>query len=205
MSDVTERDLTESQQPSNAAALTRWLVLIGLTFAVLATGFYWISTSAPAPGGEDEPFTAAGPPPALVAPEYPSPEFRLATLDGRTLGPPDYADKVVVIEFWATWCGPCKLQATMFEKAHEEFAGDGVEFMAINVGEDEETVRQYVAKKPFPYSVLLDPEEQLMGRYQILGLPTVMVVGRDGRVSFMRTGVTDVPTLRREIAKASRA
>ena len=130
---------------------------------------------------------------------------RLPSLDGRTLGPPDFAGKVVVIDFWATWCGPCKLQAQMFEKAHEEHTGGGVEFMAINVGEDEETVRKYVEKKPFPYSVLLDPDEQLMSRYQIYGLPTVMVVDREGRVSFMRTGVTDVPTLRREIAKAANA
>lgn len=192
-------DFTENPPPSNAAALTRWLVVVGLTFAVLATGFYWISTAVPAASGDGAP--AAGGAPST--PEYPAPEFRLASLDGRTVGPPDFAGKVVVIDFWATWCGPCKLQAQMFEKAHEEHAGDGVEFMAINVGEDEDTVRQYVDKKPFPYSVLLDPEEQLMGRYQIYGLPTVMVVDRGGRVSFMRTGVTDVPTLRREIAKAA--
>jgi thiol-disulfide isomerase/thioredoxin len=201
-------DLTEIPPPSNAAALTRWLLLVGLTFAVLAAGFYWISTAVPADrdDGADVGYeTSAALPGAGSAPEYPAPEFRLATLDGRSVGPPDFAGKVVVIEFWATWCGPCKLQAQMFEKAHEEHAGDGVEFMAINIGEDAETVREYVTKKPFPYPVLLDPEEQLMGRYRIFGLPTVMVVDRGGQVSFLRTGLTDVPTLRREIAKAADA
>ena len=64
----------------------------------------------------------------------------------------------------------------------------------------EATVREYVARRPFSYPVLLDPEDSLGPRYQIYGLPTVMIVDRQGVISFLETGVSDTATLRRELA-----
>ena len=186
----------DSTQPTKSAALARWILVIGATFAALALAFLWIArslTSESADGG-----ARAQAPPV----EYPVPDFRLASLDGGTLGPPDFEGKAVIIDFWATWCGPCKIQAKMLEKMHEEVDGQHVQFLAINLGEDLETVKRYVEATPFSYSVLLDPQEELSARYQIYGLPTLMVVDREGRVSYMRTGLTDIPTLRKALAKA---
>lgn len=191
--------MTESidhPQPSAQSALIRWFVLIGATFAILVGSFVWLSRSWTVDSA-----AAAAEGTGAPAISYPEPDFRLASLDGRTIGPPDFAGQVVVIDFWATWCGPCKLQAQFLDRLHEE-VGSRVQFLAIDVGEEEDRVRGYVDKDPFPYPVLLDPEEELMDRYQILGLPTVMVIDREGRVSYMRTGLTDVPTLRRQLAKA---
>lgn len=186
--------------PSGPVALARWFLVISIVFVVIAVAAFWITVSlnrnpASSPAG-----TAADGGDSS-AHEYPAPDFRLASLDGRTIGPPDFAGQAVVVDFWATWCGPCKLQAKMLDKLHEELDGKDVHFLAVNVGEDEETVRKYVDETPFPYSVLLDPEDMLSVRYQIYGLPTLMVIDRKGKVSFMRTGLTDVPTLRRELAK----
>ena len=182
-------------QPSVQSGLIRWLVLLGATFAVLLVSFLWLAR----PWAIDSPAEAAeGYAPAV---SYPDPEFQLASLDGRVISSSDFEGQVVVIDFWATWCTPCKLQAQFLDQLHEEVGGR-VQFLAIDVGEDEAKVRGYVDKDPFPYPVLLDPQEELMDRYQILGLPTVMVIDRQGRVSYLRTGLTDVPTLRRELAKA---
>ncbi len=190
--------MTESidrPQPSIQSALIRWFVLIGATFTVIAVTFFWLSRPrAIGSSAEAEGFDA----PAV---SYPDPEFQLASLDGRMIASSDFAGQVVVIDFWATWCGPCKLQAQFLDQLHEEVGGR-VQFLAIDVGEEEAKVRGYVDKDPFPYPVLLDPQEVLMERYQILGLPTVMVIDRQGRVSYLRTGLTDVPTLRRQLAKA---
>ena len=135
-------------------------------------------------------------------PAYPAPDFRLASLDGGEIGPPDYAGEVVVVELWATWCGPCKLQAKFLEELHRELDGQGVRFLAVSSGEDEATVREYVERQPFPYPVLLDPEDTLGRRYEIYGLPTVMIVDREGAVSFLETGVSDAGTLRQALEAA---
>jgi thiol-disulfide isomerase/thioredoxin len=117
------------------------------------------------------------------------------------VGPPDFLGKVVVMDLWATWCGPCRLQARYLDQLHAEY-GDQVQFLAIDVGEDEATVRRFAEKNPFPYPVLLDPSESIQQRFRSTGLPTVMVIDTLGRVSYLNVGVANPATLRREIAKA---
>ncbi len=189
---------------AHGLAILRWLALVALAFGVVAAGFHWIAMSATIASPIDvpvpEPEALAGITPADGS--YPAPDFRLASLDGGMVGPPDFAGDVVLVEFWATWCGPCRLQAKFLEELHRELDGKGVHFLALDSGEDEATVREFVARNPFPYPVLLDPDSSLSSRYQIYGLPTVMVVNRQGDISFMETGVSDVATLRRALTAA---
>jgi thiol-disulfide isomerase/thioredoxin len=131
-----------------------------------------------------------------------TPEFRLKTLDGRTLGPRDFPGKVVVIDFWATWCGPCHVQARILEPLYQDYKGKGVQFLAANVGEDEATVRSFTKKKPFPYPVLLDSDETVAMNHGIYALPTLMVVDKKGKILHFKSGLTDGPTLRRVLKAA---
>ena len=133
-----------------------------------------------------------------------APVFDLAGLDGGRYRLSDYSGKVVLIEFWATWCGPCRLQAEILSRLYEEVGGDDVEFLAVSLGESEETVRNFTDKDPFPYPVLLDPDETLGFALEVFALPTVMIVDRQGDISFMRPGISDGETLRRAIAEAAR-
>ena len=130
------------------------------------------------------------------------PEFKLKTLDGRKLGPTDFPGQVVVVDFWATWCGPCHIQARILEPIHRDFQGKGVQFLAANVGEDEATVRKFVKDKPFPYPVLLDPESQVSGNLGVYALPTLMVIDKKGKVTLLQAGVMDGPTLRKALKEA---
>ena len=140
--------------------------------------------------------------PDSYAPDV-SADFRLPVLDGDgELGPPDFEGKVVVVDFWATWCGPCHKQADELAKVHADYSEDDVQFLAVDLGEDEETVRAFVENDPFPYPVLLDPEEDLMFELGILGLPTLMIVNREGEVSYFKPGVLYEDALREEIAAA---
>jgi cytochrome c biogenesis protein CcmG/thiol:disulfide interchange protein DsbE len=130
------------------------------------------------------------------------PDFKLKTLDGRKLGPADFKGQVVVVDFWATWCGPCHVQARILEPIHKDYKGKGVQFLAANVGEDEATVRGFVKDRPFPYPVLLDMESTVSGNLGVVALPTLMVIDKKGKVSFLQAGVVDGPSLRRVLKEA---
>jgi thiol-disulfide isomerase/thioredoxin len=176
---------TRSADRSPVIALAQWLLMVAAVFVAVAAGMSFVSRSV-----------------EISARERPASDFRLATLDGQQLGPPDFPGQVVLVEFWATWCSPCRLQAKYIEQLHRELAGNGVSFLAVNVGEDEATIREYVEKRPFPYPVLFDPEDSMSARYQLFGLPTVMIVDRQGEITFLETGLRDADKLRHELREA---
>lgn len=140
-----------------------------------------------------------------VAANKPAPAdlgFRLKTVDGRTLGPKDYQGQVVVVDFWATWCAPCHVQARILEPIHRDYKGKGVQFLAANVGEDEPTVRSFLKSRPFPYPVLLDPEDKVSAKLGVVALPTLMIIDKQGKVALFHTGVADGATVRKILKQA---
>ena len=132
----------------------------------------------------------------------PKTDFRLKTLDGRTLGPKDFRGQVVVVDFWATWCGPCHLQAQILEPVYRDFKGRGVQFLAANVGEEPDLVKKFLKDKPFPYPVLIDPEDNISADLGIVALPTLLVVDKKGKVTYFQAGIADGDTLRQILKKA---
>lgn len=128
--------------------------------------------------------------------------FRLKSVDGRTLGPKDFKGQVVVVDFWATWCIPCHMQAKILEPIHRDYKSKGVQFLAANVGEDEPTVRSFLKDKPFPYPVLLDPEDEVSSKLGVVALPTLMIIDKKGKVALFHTGVADGATVRKILKQA---
>ncbi|MEJ2086455.1 MAG: TlpA disulfide reductase family protein [Acidobacteriota bacterium] len=126
----------------------------------------------------------------------PAPDFRLNSLQGDSVELGDYAGRVLLLELWATWCGPCRLQADILHELYEEVAGSDIEFLAVSLGESRDVVEQFVADEPFSYPVLLDPEETLGISLEVYALPTVVVIDGNGRVRFSQAGITDAGTLR---------
>lgn len=143
----------------------------------------------------------AEPPPEAAGYPEGAAEFRLETLDGDTLGPPDFSGQVVVVDFWATWCTPCRAQASILEDVHDEWADRGVRFLAVDVAEEREVVEEFVAENPFPYPVLLDPADEISMELGLVALPTLMVVNTEGEVTYLESGLVDrnrLETLLRE-------
>ena len=128
--------------------------------------------------------------------------FRLPTVDGRTLGPKDFGGQVVVVDFWATWCLPCRLQAEILEPVYRDYKGRGVQFLAANVGEEKDVVKQFLKGKPFPYPVLLDPKQAVATDLGVLALPTLLVIDKKGKISYFQSGIADGDTLRQLIKQA---
>lgn len=132
-----------------------------------------------------------------------APDFDLAGLDGQRYQLRDFEGRVVLVEFWATWCGPCRLQAEILARLYKEVRGEGLEFLAVSLGEQEDIVQDFIRKDPFPYPVLLDPDETLGYALEVYALPTVMIVDGRGRITFFRPGISDGETLRRALSAAS--
>lgn len=169
-----------------APVVNRPWILVLVALSALGVGFGARRIVAPpsdpaAAGVSMEPAVATGD--ALL-------EFDLVSLAGSNVTAADYAGRVVVVDFWASWCGPCRIQAEILQKLQEDYGVDAVSFVAINVGEPEDLVRQFVEDEPFSYPVLMDPTESVSSRYEVYALPTVMVVGPDSAIDYSRIGVS---------------
>lgn len=128
--------------------------------------------------------------------------FKLPSLEGKVLGPANYKGKVILVDFWATWCGPCRLQAEILEPLYQKVHSEGVQFLAVDSGEQAEVVRQFVRQRPFLYPVLLDSNSAISDRLQIDAFPTLMIFGRSGSLVYFAPGVIDGPTLENLLRRA---
>jgi peroxiredoxin len=137
-----------------------------------------------------------------VAVEGACPDYSLASLAGAETTRAAFAGKVVIYDFWATWCGPCHLQADIFREQYAGLRAKGVEIVGIATGEEPRTVRDFAARNPFPWPILLDPEEKVSGELEVLGLPTLVITCKSGAISFRQTGIVEGKRLDREIDEA---
>lgn len=121
-----------------------------------------------------------------VAGTPPAPPLRLPDTDGKTVDLGAYRGKVVLINFWATWCPPCREELPSFSRLKKRFGKESLEIFAVNVGEDAETVFDFIGNPDFP--VLFDRDAQAMGRWSVKVVPTTLLVDRQGRIAFRAVG-----------------
>ena len=178
-----------------------WILAGGLLVALIAGSIAWWAAS-PKSTGQLQAVKTDG---AKLSEGDVAPAFARKTLDGRSVSLADFHGRVVLVDFWATWCGPCHLQAKILEPLYAEFKSRGVEFVSVSVGEEEKTVRDFLAENPSPYPVLLDPEDTLSADLGIVALPTLLVVDRAGKVAYFNFGLSDADTLRQKLTQAGAA
>jgi peroxiredoxin len=146
--------------------------------------------------------TACAPPVSEVEPGTAVSAFELPTVDGTVVRSEDYAGQVVLLDFWATWCVPCHAQAEILREVYPDYRDRGFEILSIDVEEAPEDVQAFVEEDPFPYPVLLDAEGKVSGQYAVMGLPTVVLLDRQGNVAFSHTGIVGERELRQLIEDA---
>ncbi|MBI2847216.1 MAG: TlpA family protein disulfide reductase [Chloroflexi bacterium] len=117
-----------------------------------------------------------------------APDFRLASLDGNTLSLSELRGRPVLVNFWATWCGPCRAEMPILEKVHRDKASEGLVILGVDVGEDERTVRAFVRDFQLSFPVLLDRAQKVTEQYRILGIPTSFLIDRNGIIRFVKVG-----------------
>src|SRR5262245_39994573 len=119
-----------------------------------------------------------------------APGFSIERLDGSELSLASLRGQVVILDFWATWCGPCRSEFVTLESWREKEAStgllDSVMVVAINTGEDRQLVERFVEKNEISFVVGLDPNGDLAAKYGVASLPTLIIIDRQGNVAFHR-------------------
>ncbi|MGO9009772.1 MAG: TlpA family protein disulfide reductase [Bryobacteraceae bacterium] len=120
----------------------------------------------------------------------PAPDFRLAALDGRTLSPADFRGKKLVVSFWASWCGPCRMElpalAKFYRQTHKSDAD--YEIVSINIDDDRAAAQAAATELKVPFPVLLDPTSKTSRTYGVDAIPTLFVIDKDGKVLHGQVG-----------------
>jgi cytochrome c biogenesis protein CcmG, thiol:disulfide interchange protein DsbE len=122
------------------------------------------------------------------APGTMAPAFTGRTLDARRLSSAELRGKVIVLNFWASWCLECRSEAPVLERIHREFAPKGLAVIAINTREDRVAVQRYAKDLGLTFPLVLDPDGKINAAYGVIGLPTTLVLGRDGRAVALAVG-----------------
>jgi thiol-disulfide isomerase/thioredoxin len=112
-----------------------------------------------------------------------APAFVLNDTAGHTVSLSQFKGKVVLLDFWATWCGPCRLSMPALEKLHEEYGPKGLQVLGINIDEDPSGVAQFAHDIGVSYPVLLGGSTGVDNRYGVSGIPAFLLLDRRGRAA----------------------
>ncbi len=123
-----------------------------------------------------------------------APDFTVALLDGDSLTLSEKKGEIVILDFWATWCGPCRIAMPVLDAVAKEFAGDRVHLYGVNLQEEPERIRSYLEGKGLDVTVALDRDGSIGEMYEASAIPQTVIIGRDGKVAIVHVGLWAMPT-----------
>ena len=126
----------------------------------------------------------------VPAPGRPAPDFQLQSLDGETISLSGLQGSPVVINFWATWCGPCRMEMPFIQQLFNdpEWSEQGLVILAVNLGEPASAVREFMEANGLSFTVLLDTEREVMKIYNVSAIPTTYFIDKSGIIRDIKVG-----------------
>ena len=124
--------------------------------------------------------------------EYQAPDFRTTTLEGNSQGVPfqlnQLRGQVVYLDFWASWCVPCRISFPALDQLHKKYRGRGFEVVAVNKDVVAADTGRFLARFPVGFTLVGDPDDRIVRAYQVKSMPSGYVLDRKGRVRFVHEG-----------------
>ena len=118
----------------------------------------------------------------------PAPAFTLTELNGQPAALSQFKGQVVMVNFWATWCGPCQQEMPLLDQMYKKFKPAGFTLLGVNVDKEAPPVRELLARKPVSFPVLLDPANQVSKAYHVDEMPSTVIIDRKGEIRYVHRG-----------------
>jgi peroxiredoxin len=118
----------------------------------------------------------------------PAPDFTLESRSGENLRLEDHRGEVVMLNFWASWCGPCRQEMPLMDGLYSRYKDLGFTILAVNVDENREEAHRFLDKVPVNYPILYDPESSVSELYEVQAMPTTVMIDRDGNARYLHYG-----------------
>lgn len=118
----------------------------------------------------------------------PAPDFTLESRSGDNIRLEDHRGEVVMLNFWASWCGPCRQEMPLMDEIYSRYQDLGFTILAVNVDENRDEALRFLDKVPVTYPVLYDPESSVSELYEVPAMPTTVMIDRDGTARYIHYG-----------------
>ena len=128
-----------------------------------------------------------------------APDFHVTDLNGNALSLAEYTGKVVLLDFWATWCVPCQTEIPQFTEWQQKYGPEGFQVVALSMDDDEGAVREFLRRYKVNYPIAMATPQIAQSYGGVLGLPANFVIARDGRIVTKHIGMTELSTIENEI------
>ena len=129
-------------------------------------------------------------------------DFQLPKLDGTIVKLSDYRGKPVLLNFWATWCGPCRFEVPFLEQINASYSSKGLIMLAVDIGENATTIQNFMTSLNVSLPVLMDANSTVAKTYGLLNIPTTFMVDKDGIIRFKQIGAFQNGAVIEEALKA---
>jgi peroxiredoxin len=119
---------------------------------------------------------------------FTAPDFTLQTIDGQQVSLSDYRGKPVILNFWASWCGPCRYEVPAFKSFYDKYENEGVAIIAVNTQDNPDNALAYAKADNLKFTIPVDPQGKVANLYNVRGLPTTYFIDENGIITSIKIG-----------------